>query len=314
MSDASRPTIVYIGGYGRSGSTLLNIVLGAQAGIMALGEVGTFWNHVLQPEAMCTCGQAFRTCPRWAPAVAAIAEGFDVPQLQRESRGIESWIRGLARARGATSRPVARTYGPAWAKVFEVLGRDGTRIFVDSSKTAYRFFWRPLALRREARADVRLIHLVRDPRDVMASCLKGQNSKLAVGDTTLRPMAATVALVGWIVANVAARVNAWRLGRGNSLIVAYEDLQSRPRETIDRLARFLGHDLDDVQERMREGRGFDAGHLAAGNRMARGQVAFPQSHVAPERSLGFWHRAGCAVFAMPLNAFLRARARREQPA
>ncbi len=315
MTGAGATTVVYVAGYGRSGSTLLGIVLGAHAGVMSLGEVGMLWDLVGKPDTVCTCGEPFSACPRWAPVIGAIEHEYSLAGLKKESVGLESWIKAAPGFLFGWRRPAGSVYGPASARFFQLLSGDGaTRVFIDSSKTAYRFFWRPVALRRVAEVPVRMIHLVRDPRAVLASCMKGQNSRLAVGDDSLRPMASVIALIGWIVANVAARLNARRLGPGNCLLVEYEDLAAKPQQTLDRIGRFLGLDMESVQERMRHGLPFEAGHLAAGNRMAKAGVVFPQAHPLQLPRLGFWQRLGCALFALPLRAHLRRRASREQSA
>ena len=298
---AGAPGIVYVAGYGRSGSTLLDVVLGAHPDIAGLGEVGLLWRQLAQPGGECACGAPLPDCPRWGPALRALGARFELGALEAQSQRQEAWRGGGTPGHG--------DYGPAMAALFaDVAAREGARLLVDSSKTSYRFARRPVALHRAAGLGVRQLHLVRDPRAVLASCLKGQNSRLAVGDDRVRTFATPIALAGWVASNVAALWNARRLGPGSTLVVEYEALVSRPREALARIGAFLGVDLAGVATRIEAGEAFDAGHVVAGNRMARAGGVVP--HVLPpEPSLGAWRRLACAVLAAPLHAWLRRRAR-----
>ena len=58
--------LVYIGGYGRSGSTLLEYLMTARPDVIACGEtVGTFRKQ--KPGRTCSCGRPGSECPIWGP-------------------------------------------------------------------------------------------------------------------------------------------------------------------------------------------------------------------------------------------------------
>jgi hypothetical protein len=52
-------TVLYIGGYGRSGSTVLDRVLGALPDAVSVGEIRSIWGAVLREDRLCACGQRF---------------------------------------------------------------------------------------------------------------------------------------------------------------------------------------------------------------------------------------------------------------
>jgi hypothetical protein len=56
--------LVYIGGYGRSGSTLLEYLLAQNPKVVACGEIArhlrSFGRHKI-----CTCGEPMQACPVW---------------------------------------------------------------------------------------------------------------------------------------------------------------------------------------------------------------------------------------------------------
>ena len=60
MSKAVR--VVYLGGLGRSGSTLLERVLGQLPGVCPAGEVVHMWQRGVAENERCGCGKAFGAC------------------------------------------------------------------------------------------------------------------------------------------------------------------------------------------------------------------------------------------------------------
>ena len=65
-------TVVYIAGYGRSGSTLLDLLLGRLDGWFSMGEFRLFW-HALRDHWNCGCGREVAECPIWSAVLAQAA-------------------------------------------------------------------------------------------------------------------------------------------------------------------------------------------------------------------------------------------------
>ena len=60
--------LIYIGGYGRSGSTLLEYLLTSHPALVACGEVQrSVRKFDVKRERLCTCGQKLPVCPVWGP-------------------------------------------------------------------------------------------------------------------------------------------------------------------------------------------------------------------------------------------------------
>ena len=57
--------VVYIAGSGRSGSTLLERLLGQVNGIFAGGELRFIWDRGFQNNQLCGCGEHFNACRIW---------------------------------------------------------------------------------------------------------------------------------------------------------------------------------------------------------------------------------------------------------
>ena len=61
-----RVRLLYVGGAGRSGSTLLDLLLSEVPGMFAAGEVRYLWNRGVRDNELCGCGQSFLSCPFWS--------------------------------------------------------------------------------------------------------------------------------------------------------------------------------------------------------------------------------------------------------
>src|SRR2546430_13569347 len=57
--------VLYIGGLGRSGTTLLERLLGELPGACALGEVVHLWQRDVIDNERCACGRPFSACEFW---------------------------------------------------------------------------------------------------------------------------------------------------------------------------------------------------------------------------------------------------------
>src|SRR5215204_2827150 len=63
-----RVTVLYIGGHGRSGSTILAQTLGQIPGFVNVGEVWQVWYRGLRENERCGCGQPFTRASSGGPS------------------------------------------------------------------------------------------------------------------------------------------------------------------------------------------------------------------------------------------------------
>jgi hypothetical protein len=73
--------VLFIIGMGRSGSTVLEMLLGNIPGYFSVGETRFFWEYVQHEHDLCGCGQQFHACEYWGPNIKAIAHQFDLPAM-----------------------------------------------------------------------------------------------------------------------------------------------------------------------------------------------------------------------------------------
>lgn len=210
MDAPELPTVVYIAGYGRSGSTVLDLILGASDQAVAVGELFMFFRPA--ETRTCSCGRSVAECPFWS-------EVRSVYQA-RHLADSRLYVPGNHGDRGLRFRQkIEGFFVPLWrspevrdeytrherALLAALQHVSGRHVIVDSSKTAVEVAWRPASLVKYCGANVKLIHLVRDGRAVMWSVMRGCNRKLEQGDADPRlsfPRLRSV--LGWTLANLAA--------------------------------------------------------------------------------------------------------------
>lgn len=69
--------VLYIAGFGRSGSTVLGTILGQVDGCFFGGELRFIWDRSFCKNGLCECGEHFTACDFWQDVVNDGLGGFD---------------------------------------------------------------------------------------------------------------------------------------------------------------------------------------------------------------------------------------------
>jgi hypothetical protein len=235
--------VAYVAGFGRSGSTLLGSLLGQLDGALTVGELRYLWTRGILESRRCGCGALVPACPLWA---AVLAEARLTAEPERLARSVASEARTSAPTTTAALLAPA-TAGPIVARSLDCYGRQlvdvyraiqrvsGARVVVDTSK-APGGAW---LVNGASGVDLRVIHLVRDPRATAHSWSRskpihdgGARSRMV----TLGPVRSSA---HWLLRNVATRT-AFARHPERYRLVRYEDLIGSPRAVLESLAAWLG--------------------------------------------------------------------------
>jgi hypothetical protein len=228
-------TVLYIAGYERSGSTVLTKALGEMPGVFAAGELRNIWQRSFIDNIPCGCGQPFSDCELWNAIIERGYGGRD----QAKPR----WM--IAHRPGPREVPLMvvpggdRLLRQRHRAYFEELGRlyraivdvTGARIIVDSSKSVSYGD----SLHLVPGLDVRVVHIVRDPRGIQQSLIRRKQS----GHARLSSHNLTRNSMTWNVSNALHEV--MNIGRRSRYIrIRYEDFVADPTETFRQIARLVG--------------------------------------------------------------------------
>lgn len=276
---AGRTRVLFVGGLGRSGSTLLERLLGELPGVVSLGEVVHMWERGLLRGERCGCGLPLRECPFWGK-VGEIAfggwDGFDVEGFL-ELKGSVDRTRFVPRLGGASLpaplRERVTEYADHYARLYRAACEvAGAVVAVDSSKHASLAF----CLRWLAdRLDLRVLHVVRDSRAVAYSWTKqvrrpeaaGGEDPAAGGEEYMARWSPARTSLHWNAQNAAF---AWLGRRGTPIApVRYEDFMRDPAGWLARIAGFAGLEAGAGGLAFLSGdeAELSANHTAAGNPM-----------------------------------------------
>ncbi len=278
MSGAQRvlaQKVIFIAGAGRSGSTLLDIVLGNHPEIASVGELSKLVPSALLRREHCACGLRGDECPFWREVVelwlgegAGRAEREQYLALEERFERARRWLR-LTAERRAVGRgrpsPLFLRYAEQTAALFGAVARvSGKPVVVDSSKNPARAF----ALSLVPGIELAVIHLVRDPRGVAFSYQKSFARDERGGvqhDIMALPVWRTA--LAWRFANAAIERLLAGLPPGRGRRLRYEDLVADPRQALAGLGPVLGVSLADLGERLAAGEEMAVGHTIAGSRL-----------------------------------------------
>src|SRR6266571_3275615 len=98
LKDAARPTVLFIAGASRSGSTMLDLLLGELDGYVAAGELRNLWGHGLLDGWRCGCGEPVKSCPFWRSVLErAGLDRVDPAWVDETQQGLRLRPRPLAR-------------------------------------------------------------------------------------------------------------------------------------------------------------------------------------------------------------------------
>ncbi len=230
--------VLYIAGLGRSGSTLVERVLGRFPETVSVGEVVHLWDRGLLQDERCGCGEPFSRCPFWSEVGERAFGGWHHLELDV----IRGWSAAVDRTRHAWRLATGRgprAFGRQLHGLREVLARlypamlaaSGARVVLDSSKNpSYAF-----VLQGAPGIHMRAIQIVRDPRAVAHSWDR-LVARPDSDSTLMARWSPAHTSVQWLAQNVLAGALP-RVGVPTE-VARYEDFVREPAATVDRLAVF----------------------------------------------------------------------------
>jgi hypothetical protein len=225
---AMKPRVLYVLGYGRSGSTVLGMALGQHPGMVNLGEISVLATFVPGPTYIapraCGCLLPLDQCPYWQGVARRLGSMTALAHDGTTLTPTMGW------RRYAPWLPEPSDELPRWASAAAglyaaTIAEAGAEVAVDTSKGGSRAWW----LWKSGAVDLTFVWLTRRLEDVIRSQIRhGQSAlKTAVSWRLAQRQAAQVAR--------AAEAAGLRVPR-----ISYERLVQEPRAV-------LGEVLDHVE-------------------------------------------------------------------
>jgi hypothetical protein len=248
--------LIYIMGDGRSGSTVLAVLLGNHPAIAAAGELAVWPKYEGYPKPGDDGPEHHRFWESIRQAYLEYGPAPDFPTLieaQEEIDGYRHFFRVLFnRVSGVTCQIYCRHTDKLLGAIRSVSGRQ---VLVDSSKRMGRAWM----LLRSRPSEVRIIHLVRDPRAMLWSQMKRN-----VEQDYKSPIKA---MLHYSMKNLMSTFVQWRAPQGTVLRMRYEDIVQQPLVEIRRIGSFLGLSMEELSNKIETDPLLLVPHLIDGNRL-----------------------------------------------
>jgi hypothetical protein len=266
--------VLFLGGLGRSGTTVLERVLGELPGTSSVGEVVHLWQRGVLDDETCGCGVPFSRCPFWSEVGVRAFGGWD-PDLARRMLHLHDQVdrsrhlpRLVAARRLDRRQAELQEYVDVLSRLYEgIAAVSGARVVIDSSKHPSLV----ACLHAGREVDLRVVHVVRDSRGVAYSWTKHVRRPEASDSGADRSLMARYspsrAAALWTAHNLTLAVLR-RLGV-STLLLRYEDFVDAPRDTLRAVAEFAGLPAGEGAVDFVEGSTVQVGvaHTVSGNPM-----------------------------------------------
>jgi Sulfotransferase family len=222
--------VLYIAGWGRSGTTIVDNILGSYPAAFSVGELYYLWRRGLGQKRYCGCGASLPACPFWREVLDVAyrdreLHASDTNRIQRRAIRVRDTWR-LTHARLGTD---ARRYRDELGRLYAALGAvTGAELIVDSSKV-------PAGAAVAARidgVDAYLLQMVRDPRAVAYSWMRPTVQPDRAVPVDMARHSATESSINWVAWNLLTEDVARQGYRGRFRRLRYEDFVADPQAAI----------------------------------------------------------------------------------
>jgi len=306
MTEINKKSIIYIAGYGRSGSTLLERILNSHEEVFGAGEIINFSSIIRSQESFCSCGQSIEKCKVWSKLIKSYRQMpnnlSELEYAQNQFEKLAKFFNFITVSKNSGKKFYKTCIRELFNAIFKVSSHK-VRFIVDSSKTTHRSFFRPLALSKIADMDVKLVHLVRDSRGCIWSNIKGSNRKMEKGIDPSIPFATFRTVVSWLLANIAAHIFQFFHPSNKYLRIKYEDLVMEPSKSLRILSNFLDIDLSAQIEMLEKRKNIPLSHQLSGNRLRSQEQITLIIDKEWKSNLGFYHKLLFVLLNWPLAIF-----------
>lgn len=262
--------LIYIGGYSRSGSTLLLRLLGEVPELHAVGELFDLWQRSYIENQLCGCGELFRDCEFWREvtrrAFGANPEEIDSQHLQAMRARVQGHIHipqlWAPKLRSPRYREQLRDYVGKLSQVYQAIQTvSGAKYIVDSSKIP-QFAW---LLAEMPETEVHLVHLVRDSRATAYSWQRRRlRPEISWKVQHMDRHSLTRSALEWDLFNLMLRSR--RRALASYTLLRYEDLVRDPGYQLERIAASIGENWSGPADLIAQGKlNLRVSHTASGN-------------------------------------------------
>ena len=250
-------------GSGRSGSTLLSIILNTVPNVMSIGEINNL-PRLSEKNFNCSCNERVEDCPFWSNVFERWYKKCGKDEVKRTIARMGSledftsfvvWFKTICKAT-FKSKSLQNHLEVTYDFFNSTNEESGKTVLVDISKNPLRAY----VLSLNKNIDLRIIHLVRDGRGMAWSL-----NKFVKKDVKQRPVWRSA--LYWMVVNKMS--NFVRKRVLNTLLVKYEDIVTDPNPTLKKIAQFTDIEVEPMIDSINYDLAQEESHIMAGNALRK---------------------------------------------
>ncbi len=228
MMMTEKKKLIYIAGHGRSGSTLLSALLSEADGCLSIGEPINLWSAGLKVD-KCSCGEHIMQCSFWGTVFKKyfqVNHWADISIIKNTKPlwKIKDTLGIILKGSNFVSQEYLENLKNLYLALYEQSKKE---TLIDESK----FFSYLYALKLTEAFEIKVIHLVRDPRAVAFSWQRNKIQqtihmrKIPWHRTALR----------WVIEQFILFIFLKSLPQKNKHCIKYEDLINNPQLQLEEL-------------------------------------------------------------------------------
>lgn len=268
--------IYVISGAGRSGSTLLTVILDNHQDTIAVGELINYISNGIFNDEYCSCKSNVRKCEFWQKVKAKwddtrLLDLKEYNRIQRavtKNRGTLLLIRNMISPSQEFKTYIEDTKS-LYNAIFEMSGKS---IIIDSSKPAQR-----ILVLRKCDIPFSVLHLTRRFSLVLNSNKKSFKKDLKAGlEKDMHPQKTSYVLMTWVLNNILVVLFSLGIQR---IRVRYENIIQNLKQEINKI---VNEDAK-FQEKLNDRGPFSSNHIVAGNRIRMKDQLFVANDVQDKK-------------------------------
>ena len=263
--NSNKRNLVYILSNGRSGSTLLDTLLGAHPDCFSMGEFQMLPSDLKENNQACACGKNVSDCEFWSKIYQQNKTTLTEGTIDKFRSGFRNSGK-VIRFREILSTLFScflnheqiQIYGKHNFEIFTTIsGKEclrGTTHLIDASKDPYRLKWLCLS----GYFNMYAIHIIKEPEAMVYSFSKGHNGVFKTMYYTFRMS------LRWIIENlIILLIIRKHMPKAMTIKIKYEDLASNHIKEMEKLYHFLSLSYKDIPTIIPSSRN----HALSGNAM-----------------------------------------------
>ncbi|HEY9825915.1 MAG TPA: sulfotransferase [Stenomitos sp.] len=259
--------VLYITGWGRSGSTILGNLLGQIPDFISVGEIRHLSERGLGENRPCGCGEHFRNCSFWK---SVLQDSF------KSQEDYYNFAQQTLRQKFMSSQYLPLLYLPGREKIFQKIWsqylislenlynsiqlNSQSKLIVDSSKSPLYAY----ALSLVPSIDLYVVHLVRDPRSVAYSWMRKKSQPDKGKDGYLPRYNPLKSSLQWSLVNASAETLK-AVSPDRFLTLRYEDFVMYPHRKITEILDFVKESEADISFLDNNSAVLNTNHTFSGN-------------------------------------------------